>query len=363
MSQPLNISAQKKRQLELFRHYINGLRGLHELKRIQWQITTRCNLTCLDCSHTCHVKRGTELSPHVFLTQLGLIFEKYQQNDVYILIGGGEPLLMDDLADIGKAISKAGFKWGIQTNGTLLNQSLLRNLMKSGMSGIELSLDGDADNHNMLRNSTQAFEKSLEALKLAAAEKDLKVHLHTRVNHYSIADLPSLFEKVQSLNIASWTLSTLNPPVNLLLPEDILPSREDYEYMLEFVKQARSNGFTEISINDEGFLGDYENEVRNGFFFCKTGIQEAAVLADGSVTGGIHLDASFVQGNINQESFPDIWEKKFRIMRDRSWTKTGVCAFCSFYKFCQGSALHLWDGYNIKLSVCHLSLLSGKESF
>ena len=44
-------------------------------------------------------------------------------------------------------------------------------------------------------------------------------------------------------------------------------------------------------------------------------------------------------------------------MRDRSWTKTGKCATCKAYKYCEGNGLHLRDEQTGELLQCHLEMM------
>ena len=82
----------------------------------------------------------------------------------------------------------------------------------------------------------------------------------------------------------------------------------------------------------------------------------ASVLADGSISACPNLRSNFIQGNIYKDDFMDVWNNKFDVMRDRSWTKKGECVKCEFYKYCQGNGLHLYDE-NKNLMFCHLEKL------
>jgi radical SAM protein with 4Fe4S-binding SPASM domain len=83
-------------------------------------------------------------------------------------------------------------------------------------------------------------------------------------------------------------------------------------------------------------------------------------LADGSVSACPNIDRSFVQGSIYENDFHEMWESEFRLMRDRSWTRTGICASCDKYKWCHGNAMHLWDIQKKELQFCHYHILEGK---
>ncbi|MFV0364894.1 MAG: SPASM domain-containing protein [Mangrovibacterium sp.] len=58
--------------------------------------------------------------------------------------------------------------------------------------------------------------------------------------------------------------------------------------------------------------------MRDGFFFCRAGINIALILVDGSISVCPNLRENFIQGNIYKDNFRDIWENKYDVYRDRS---------------------------------------------
>lgn len=98
-------------------------------------------------------------------------------------------------------------------------------------------------------------------------------------------------------------------------------------------------------------MGNYEREVRDNFFFCRAGINIASILADGSISACPNL----------RDNFAKIWQNKYDIFRDKSWTKTGLCSDCEFYKYCEGSGMHLRDEKTGELLFCHLNRIEEGE--
>ena len=96
-------------------------------------------------------------------------------------------------------------------------------------------------------------------------------------------------------------------------------------------------------------------------FFCRAGISVASILADGSISACPNLRDNFIQGNIYQDNFRDVWENRYGIFRDRRWTKTGICADCKSYKYCQGNGMHLRNDKNGELLFCHLKRIEEGE--
>lgn len=104
-------------------------------------------------------------------------------------------------------------------------------------------------------------------------------------------------------------------------------------------------------------MGSYENEVREGYFFCFAGIHIGSVLADGGIAACPNINPFFVQGNIYKDDFIEIWNNKFQLMRKRTWSKKGVCKNCKVYKWCRGNGLHLYENTKTPVAMCHYKML------
>ena len=122
---------------------------------------------------------------------------------------------------------------------------------------------------------------------------------------------------------------------------------------MDFISQKRTNGEMDVKFSCEGYVGKYESKVRDTPFFCRAGINIGSILIDGSISACPNIDRSFGQGNIYRDNFYGIWQTRFEPFRDRSWTKTGICAKCKDYKNCEGNGFHNWHGGQNQPLVCH----------
>ena len=125
---------------------------------------------------------------------------------------------------------------------------------------------------------------------------------------------------------------------------------------MEFIKKTRKEGRIHASYGCEGFLGEYEGEVRDHLFSCQAGLSIASVRIDGSISACGSIRADYSQGNIYTDDFLDVWENRFQPYRNRSWMKGGKCATCRWFRYCQGNGMHL-RGSDGELMLCHLEKL------
>ena len=132
---------------------------------------------------------------------------------------------------------------------------------------------------------------------------------------------------------------------------------EQFRGVFDFIKRTRKEGRIRADYGCEGFLGNYEGEVRNRLFSCQAGVTVGSVLCDGSISACTSLRANYHQGNIYQgDDFMDVWENRYAAYRNREWMRTGDCAGCSYWRYCQGNGMHLRDDDG-RLLFCHLKRL------
>ena len=125
---------------------------------------------------------------------------------------------------------------------------------------------------------------------------------------------------------------------------------------MEFIRKSRKEGRIHVSYGSEGFLGNYEAEVRDTFFACRAGISVGSVLIDGAISACPSIRADYHQGNIYENDFMEVWNHRFKPYRDREWMKKDECADCKYFRFCKGNGMHLRDE-NGDLLFCHLKRL------
>lgn len=299
----------KRIALELFRSIKKNRAKLHELRTLFWECTLRCNVSCRHCGSDCHVSASVPDMPvEDFLKVIDDITPYVEPNKVLVIFTGGEALVRKDIEKCGLELYRRGYPWGIVSNGYLMTRERLDSLLASGLHSATISLDGFEEAHNWLRRNPKSFEKALNAICMLAEEKDLQL------------------------------------------------TNEQFTWLMNFIRFCRKEGKIHVSYGCEGFLGNYEAEVRDSIFQCNAGINTASVLADGAISGCPSIRANFHQGNIYKDDFIDIWNNEFKPYRNRQWAKKGECADCKMFRYCEGNGMHLYDDEG-NLLVCHYKRL------
>ncbi|MDR2361840.1 MAG: TIGR04133 family radical SAM/SPASM protein [Prevotellaceae bacterium] len=352
------LPLRKKLALELFRQFRKNESRLHKLNYILWECTLRCNLNCLHCGSDCKKEASVKDMPAAdFFRALDQLKGLVNPHKTMIVLTGGEALLRKDLAEIGQELYRRGFPWGLVSNGLWLDWPRLNTLLGAGLQSVTVSLDGLEASHNWLRGSPKSYRNALHAVALLARTSELRYDVVTCANRRNFAELPTLKKQLIQIGVQKWRIFTIFPIGRAAMHEELQLEPPAFRALFDFIRQTRAEGRIKLNYGCEGFLGNYEGEVRDHFFICRAGISIASVLCDGSISACPNLRANFIQGNIYKDNFADVWQNRYAVFRDKSWTKTGICASCRSYRYCEGNGMHLRDEQTGELLFCHLKRL------
>lgn len=357
-----DIPLRKKLALSLFSRYKAAEAKIHRLNYILWECTLRCNLSCLHCGSDCKKDSSIcDMPAKDFLGALDSITDILEPNNTMIVLTGGEVLLRKDIEQIGRQLYIRGFPWGIVTNGMMLNETKIASLLNSGLRSITVSLDGFENSHNWLRNNPKSFSNAVNGIKILAKTPDIAFDVVTCVNRKNYGQLNEFKEALIEWGVSRWRIFTVFPIGRAAEHKELQLEPREFKLLFDFIASTRKEGRITLNYGCEGYLGNYEMEVRDNMFFCRAGINVASILADGSISACPNLRDNFIQGNIYRDNFRNVWENRYGIFRDRRWTKTGICADCKSYKYCQGNGMHLRNDKNGELLFCHLKRIEEGE--
>ena len=384
------MKLRKRIIFELERLRRKNLQQLHPLQQLFWESTLRCNVHCLHCGSDCSSSEVTpDMPAEDFLRVIDQSVTPHMDpHKVLIIISGGEPLMRKDLAEVGAALKQRGYPWGMVTNGLALTEKRFKELMAAGLRSIAISFDGLELDHNWLRQHPLAFEGATRAIKLAAqygVQRGSTVVQHssklsnterealnnieqapapaelpngliwdvvTCVNQRTINQLDEMQQYLWSIGVRNWRLITIDPMGRAAENPELILTPEQHRQVLDYIREKRKQGL-HISYSCEGFMPEYEMEVRDHLFHCAAGISIASILVDGSISACTSVRGKYYQGNIYKDDFWEVWENGFEPYRNRKWMKKlEPCNDCKLWRYCEGGGMHLRreDG---ALMLCH----------
>ena len=354
---PEPLSFRRRIALDITEKVKQNLVREHPLKQLFWECTLRCNLACRQCGSDCkQISAIKDMPKEDFGRVLDSVAAATDSHKVMINITGGEPLCRPDLEACGRMIYEKEFPWGMVTNGLALTPQRYEKLLRSGLRAMTISLDGIGETHDWMRSHKGSFEKASAAIKMVIESGEIAFDVVTCVNKRSYAQLADIKEFLISLGLKEWRLFTVFPVGRAAQDPELQLFNEEFRGLMEFIKATRKEGRIMAEYGCEGFLGNYEGEVRSHFYTCQAGITVGSVLADGSISACPSIRSDFHQGNIYQDDFMEVWNNRFLPFRDRSWMHKDQCASCKVWKYCKGNGMHLRDADG-KLILCHYSRL------
>lgn len=329
----------------------------HPLRYLFLEVTRRCNLACLYCGSGCTGKEPEgEMSAGEWVEVIGQAASDFDSREIMVAVTGGEPLLKEGIFDIFGALQAHGFRYGMVSNGVLLDESAASRLVSVGIGSISLSMDALPEENDRLRGrgSSEAVARAVKNLKSAGYKG--KLEIISTVTKPAVAGLDEMRKYVGgTLRVPLWRAAPVMPIGRAAQHPELIPDDKDVRAMLEWIKASRKDGLLpRPEFSEEGFLGyRFEGVVRPYLVSCRAGITVGGIRYDGRIGACPELTDAFDQGHIKQDSLKHVWDTKYQIMRDRSWTKKrGPCGDCSHFSACRGGSLHLYENTDSEILRC-----------
>lgn len=325
--------------------YVSLETAEHRLLYLFLEITRKCNLSCRHCGSDCGVDLATpSLSAESWLSIVDYASSRFSK-DLIFVITGGEPLIHPSLCEIGRRISGNRRAWGIVTNGFLLDDRMMGSLADAGIRSITVSLDGDREAHNHLRNSPQAFDRALRALRLVGKSNMPFRDAVSCVYPLNLDALPSIADILLEHRIPRWRLFRIFPKGRARASPDLLLDHAQSWRLVHWIRDNRERYRRAGLIVDYSCEGWFpyplDRKIRTEPFFCRAGVSIASIRCDGAITGCPNNDPAFTEGNVATDDLASVWETRFARYRNRAWMRTGICSPCPHFAHCRGGSLHL----------------------
>lgn len=349
---------------EAFKFYRDDTMKTHELKDLFWESTLRCNLGCKHCGsnakNTCF---PDELTTEEIRNVLKKIASERDARKIFLNVTGGEPMMREDLYEVMEyATDELGFRWGMTTNATLINDENIEKLKRANLATVSISIDGLEQTHDRFRGSKGSYRIIIENIRKLQKADFLKHIMITTVFHKdNIGELEPLYREMCELGVDSWRLASVDPIGRAELNDDIMLSGDEIRLLLDFIKKKRKKGLP-MSYGCPGYLGfEYENEARDTYFFCRTGYTVASILYNGDifVCPNVPRHKELIMGNVRRDNFWDVWDNRFEKLRGKNRTNCEECQQCDEWEYCLGGAFHTWDFINNTQKKCTYKMLNG----
>jgi radical SAM protein with 4Fe4S-binding SPASM domain len=260
-------------------------------KVIRVEPASICNLRCIHCATGLLEQSGKGLmSRETFDVVLRAI--EHIRPRVVVLYHGGEPFLNRHIFDMIETTKQLGVGHiKTVTNGMILNEDMLRNIVLSGLDSIEFSLDGtSAEENNRIRVGCD-YERVVSSVKrLAALKSELA------------SDTPDI--RIVNCQIPTREEVELGGPE---VPRHLID--EFSQYKVSFGASWAIFWAGMPMRTDDYYLNRSERVLRN---YCEHPYNLITVRHNGDVVPCCYdITSSLILGNIHESDIRTIWNNSF----------------------------------------------------
>ena len=174
------------------------------------EITYKCNLKCPTCFRWTTVEDRDELGLEDWKAAISKL-EKWV-GTFNLFVSGGEPFLRDDMIEIIKFASGLGITVSVVSNGSLIDKTLAKRIVSSGLFGLTLSLNSmNPKTHNKTRGTAGSFDEVMRAIENLRERGKMRLNIAATVMAENINDLVGLAEFVKKEGLDSINYQPLMP--------------------------------------------------------------------------------------------------------------------------------------------------------
>jgi radical SAM protein with 4Fe4S-binding SPASM domain len=333
--------------------------------RAIWEITLRCNLSCLHCGSRADKARNHELSTP---EAMDLVRQLAEIGIDEVALIGGEAFLRRDWLIIAAEITRRGMLCTMTTGGYGISEKLAEQMKKAGIVQCSVSIDGMEATHDYQRGRTGSWVSAFQTLKILNDIGILST-CNTQINRLSAPELFQLYETLREAKIKAWQIQLTVPMGNaadnweiLLQPFELL---ELYPRLAHLARQAKKDKISLIPGNNIGYYGPFERLLRGGKTWsfwngCSAGLNTLGIEADGVIKGCPSLPTiPYTGGNIREKTLREIVQTTDEINFNKSGDTAhlwGFCQTCEYAEICRGGCswtAHTFFGRRGNNPYCH----------
>ncbi len=308
-------------------------------QQVVWEITYACNMRCLHCGTSAGVPRSDELTTD---EALALIDELTGLGSEGITLSGGEPLLRKDWPVLAERIGANGVMLYLISNAMLIDEKIVDQFARLGFRNIGISFDGSKDIHNYIRQRNTSYDKCLHAMSLMTA-RGIRYEAVSQISKINLKDMDNIHADLISVGCPQWRVQMTT--VTGRMEREMVMNLEEYETLVDKLIEFKKDDRMGIDVGENiGYYGCKGTELWDyGVFLgCRAGLRIAGICSNGDVKGCLSLQPEFVEGNIRERSFTEIWNDPTKFLYNRKFTKgtaTGACHSCRYLPLCRGGCM------------------------
>jgi len=306
---------------------------------VVWEITFACNMRCLHCGTAAGTRRPDELTTK---ESLALIDELADLECFNITLSGGEPLIRPDWRTLAARIKERGVTSAVITNGYAVTPEIVDDFEKLDINKVAVSFDGTEKTHNLIRQREDSWSRAHNAMKLMAENGNVPFSAISQISNMNLGEMDAIKEALLDAGCRSWRVQMTTSTGRMKSQQDLVLTLENFPKLVKKILEIKEEGKIEIDVGENiGYYGcdGYKLLDDQAYFGCYAGMRIAGIESNGNVKGCLSMPEEFVEGNIRDSSFTEIWNNADGFAYNRKFTRdsaSGACHDCRYLPICRG---------------------------
>jgi radical SAM protein with 4Fe4S-binding SPASM domain len=308
-------------------------RALSAPLSVLWDVTYACNLSCPHCLTGSGRAAPDEMNRE---EKLAAIDQLADMRVFSIILCGGEPLVCPHLFEmIEKAFSR-GMDVSLDTNGLSVTEEVVRKLAETGVSAVQVSLDGREETHDRFRGRKGSFRAAVRSIELfvqsryqvtvspvltAVTHQDLEFLVQLAVAKGATSFKPSLFLPTGRGRVNAQKLM-LSPAQARADFQKLVQLQEIYRNKIRIAVDGSYPGLREYQGSTSG-----ADSAAGATVGCPAGVTQLVIAANGMISACPFL-YEMPAGHLRERPLAQIWREARIFKVFRQMTKGQLKGYC-----------------------------------
>jgi len=250
---------------------------------------------------------------------------------------GGEPFIRPDWFEIAQCVKDLGMDLAFVTNGWNTVE-VIEQLASLKPEVVGVSLDGMEFTHDSIRRQG-SFNRVINSIDLLRSH-NIQTTIITTISKANINELSQIRKLLQPKQV-NWQIQTAMPFGNF--DKNLVIDLEEYYSSAMFiVSENIKNSYKDMPVVGAHCYGYFSHLLPNNENWdgCTAGRSTVGITSNGNVVGCLSMGGDrFIEGNLRECSFRDIWENSDAFSYNRKFSIEQIgenCRECKFALRCKG---------------------------
>lgn len=310
--------------------------------------TECCNLKCVQCNY--HKNKADDKNNITIDDKIDILNQiKEWDNNIRVSFTGGEPFVRKDVFyKLARECKKLGIKASVTTNGTLIKDDELKELLDLNLDFILISIDSNDEKiHNSIRGVDNSFELATTFAKnIIELRNSIKsntgIYVSTLLGKHNLNDIENVIKFFEKVGFDGVFFQAIQPNFSSEFDENwienspLYPSYEEAENGINKIIKLKENHsiISQTKEQFEDMLIYFKNPLKLPFKKCEAMNSTIIINDNGETQFCFDMErlGKKSSGNIKKKSLKEIWNDNVELRQKMANCQFGCGIMNCHYK-------------------------------